>query len=124
MDSRCTATTKDGAPCGAQAWQEALCRWHHPALAAERATWRSKGGAGRSTANRAHKRLPKSLGDVQGTLLRALAAVEAGELEPARANAMGALARAIVTVTEYATLEERIAALEAATAGANGGRAS
>jgi len=61
---------------------------------------------------------------VQGTLLRALAAVEAGELEPARANAMGALARAIVTVTEYATLEERIAALEAATAGANGGRAS
>jgi len=62
---------------------------------------------------------------VQAALLRALAAVEAGELEPARANAMGALARAIVLVTEVGTLEERIAALEAATtAGAGGGRAS
>ncbi len=111
----------NGAPCSAQArpggeW----CNWHDPALADERATWRRKGGEGRSTANRAGKRLPKTLLDVQGALLRALAAVEAGKLEPARANAMVALARA--TVTEYATFESRIAELERA-AGIAEGRA-
>ena len=121
MVSRCTATAASGAPCNAQAWRDGLCRWHHPALAAERAAWRRRGGEGRSTANRAGKRLPKTLLDVQGALLRALAAVEAGELEPARANAMAGLARALVTVTEYATLEQRIAALEEA-AGVGGGR--
>jgi len=124
MADRCLGRNKDGGACSAQPPPGAgHCLWHDPARETERATWRRRGGAGRSTANRAAKRLPKSLGDVQGTLLRALAAVEAGELEPARANAMGALARAIVTVSEYGTLEERIAALEAATS-VGGGRAS
>ena len=123
MVSRCTATAASGAPCNAQAWRDGLCRWHHPSLADERVAWRRRGGEGRSTANRAGRRLPRTLQDVQGALLRALAAVEAGELEPARANAMGALARAIVTVTEYGVLEARIAALEAG-AGLDEGRAS
>lgn len=124
MADRCVGRNRDGGACSAQPSPGGVyCLWHDPAREAERATWRRKGGAGRSTAHRAQKRLPKTLGDVQGALLRALAAVEAGELEPARANAMGALARAIVTVTEYATLEERIAALEVAT-GVDRGRAS
>ena len=121
MDGRCSATTTSGAACNAQPWRDGRCRWHHPALSQERAAWRRKGGEGRSAANRAAKRLPRTLLDVQAALLRALAAVEAGELEPARANAMGALARALVTVTEYATLEARIDALERA-AGLEAGR--
>lgn len=123
MVEGCTGQNRDGGECHAQAWRDRLCRWHHPDLAAERATWRRKGGEGRSTANRTHKRLPKTLLDVQGALLRALAAVELGDLEPARANAMAALARATVTVTEYATFESRIAELERA-AGIAEGRAS
>ena len=115
---------KDGGPCGAQARPGgAWCNWHDPDLEGERVAWRRKGGEGRSTANRAGKRLPKTLQDVQGALLRALAAVEAGELEPARANAMAGLGRAVVVVTEYATLESRIADLERA-AGIAEGRAS
>ncbi len=112
MVEGCTDRNRDGQPCSAQVLRDGLCRWHHPDLTEERAAWRRKGGEGRSTANRAGKRLPKTLHDVQGALLRALTAVEAGELEPARANAMAALARALVTVTEYATLESRIAVLE------------
>ena len=122
MLDRCSATTQGGAPCNAQAWRDGLCRWHHPALEDDRAAWRRRGGEGRSTANRAGKRLPKTLLDVQGALLRALAAVEAGELEPARATALGSLARALVTVTEYATLEGRIAELERAAGIGEGAR--
>ena len=123
MAEGCMGRNKDGGPCGAQALRDGWCRWHHPDLDAERAEWRRKGGEGRSTANRAGKRLPKTLQDVQGALLRALAAVEAGELEPARANAMAGLGRAVVVVAEYATLETRIADLERA-AGIAEGRAS
>lgn len=114
MAEGCTGQNRDGQPCSAQALRDGWCRWHHPELEDDRAAWRRKGGEGRSTVNRAGKRLPKTLLDVQGALLRALAAVEAGDLEPARANAMGSLARALVTVTEYATLEDRITALERA----------
>jgi len=57
---------------------------------------------------------------VQLALCRALAALEAGDLEPQRATAMAALGRAIVTVTEAGTLDERLAALEAAADGQNG----
>lgn len=119
----CSGRNRGGEPCNAQAWRDGLCRWHHPDLAEDRAGWRRKGGEGRSTAARVHKRLPKTLLDVQGALLRALAAVEAGELEPARANAMGSLARALVVVTEYAMLEDRVAELERAAGISEGQRA-
>ncbi len=105
--------TVRGNPCSAQAWRDGMCRWHHPDLEAERGAWRERGGQNRSNAARASKRLPRELKDVQLALCRALAALEAGDLEPQRATAMAALGRAIVTVTEAGTLEERLAALEA-----------
>ena len=97
------------------------CFWHDPALAAERAAWRRKGGEGKSTANRAAKRLPKDLRDVRDALLRALRDVEGGGLAPQQANAMAALARAVVAVHQVAELEARVASLEAA-AGLGEGR--
>ena len=113
MAGTCTGTTRAGAPCAAQAWRDGLCRWHHPDLEAERADWRRRGGEGRANLRRAAKRLPKDLLDVRDGLLRALAAVEAGDLEPGRANAIAGLSRAVVAVHQAADLEARIAALEA-----------
>ncbi len=115
MVDGCSAMAANGSPCRAQVWRDRLCRWHHPDLVAERDEWRRKGGAGRSNLNRADKRLPRSHRDVRDALLRALSAVEAGDLEPAKAQAMSSLARAFVTVAESGDLDERVAALEAAT---------
>ena len=115
MVETCTSQTGRGKPCSAQTWRDGMCRWHHPDLETERAAWRERGGQNRSNAARASKRLPRELKDVQLALCRALAALEAGDLEPQRATAMAALGRAIVTVTEAGTLEERLAALEART---------
>ena len=115
MPDRCRGTNVDGAPCSAQPQPgQSVCIWHDPGRAQDRAAWRRQGGHGKSSAARASKRLPRELKDVQLALCRALAALEAGDLEPPRATAMAALGRAIVTVTEAGTLEERLAALEAA----------
>ena len=113
MHEPCEATNRDGSPCGARARPGSrYCPWHDPALAGERDRWRRNGGAGRSRASRAAKRLPPDLRDVQASLLRALRAVEAGELEPQRASAMSALARTILTVMEHGAMELRIQELE------------
>ncbi len=120
MVETCTGQTVRGKPCSAQAWRDGMCRWHHPDLEVERGAWRERGGQNRSNAARASKRLPRELKDVQLALCRALAALEAGDLEPPRATAMAALGRAIVTVTEAGTLEARLVALEAAADGKNG----
>ncbi|MDP9359611.1 MAG: hypothetical protein M3R02_30845 [Chloroflexota bacterium] len=117
MAERCMGRSRHGGSCSAQARpSRQWCTWHDPDLEGDRATWRRKGGEGRSTAKRAGKRLPKTLLNVQEALLRAMTAVEVGELEPARANAMGNLARALVTITEYATVEDRFVELERAVA--------
>ena len=123
MVDRCSAATASGAPCNAQPWRDGLCRWHHPALAAERAGWRRKGGEGKSSANRAAKRLPKDLRGVRDALLRALRDVEGGGLAAPQANAMAALARAVVAVHQVAELEGRVAVLEQAADGRAGGAA-
>ncbi len=80
--------------------------------------WRQKGGAGRSNAQRAKKALGESndLTAVQARLVGALAMVEEGTLEPARAQAMAALARAIVAVAVPGELSERLSAMEQALA--------
>ena len=112
MADRCLGRNRDGSPCSAQPGPSGLCLWHDPALAAERAAWRRKGGEGKSTANRAAKRLPKDLPHVRDALLRALRDVEGGGLAPPQANAMAALARAVVAVHQVAELEARVASLE------------
>lgn len=117
MVGKCSATTKSGAPCTAQAWRGGLCRWHAPELAEERAAWRAKGGANRSHKARARRDLPtdpKDLGDVKRLLGRALVDLEAGTLDPARGSAMAGVARAIALVIEKGEIEDRLSALEAA----------
>ena len=112
MHERCTGTNKDGAPCGAQAWRDGLCRWHHPDLAGARAGWRAKGGEHRSNAARARKALPQDLADVRDALLRVLVGLEEGDVDPRRATAMAAVARAVCHVQEVGDLERRLATIE------------
>ncbi len=112
---KCSATTKDGRPCSAQAWQGGLCRWHHPQLQEDRHEWRKRGGERRSNQARAKKHLPDdlmTLRQVQGALCRAMRALEAGEMTPAVANALGGRGRSIAAVAEAGDLEERLSQLE------------
>ncbi len=124
MVETCTAKTTRGKACSAQAWRAGLCRWHHPGLEVERAAWRERGGRNRSTASRAARRLPKELSDVKTSLLRALANVEDGSLEPQRATAMATLAKAVLAVDERGDLETRLATLEQAVSTSTKGRSA
>ena len=115
----CSGTNKDGSACSGQARPgRAWCSWHDPQLDARRAEWRRRGGVSRSNRARATKALPAdlmSMPELQGALCRALRRVESGELEPGRANAMAALARAITSVVEAGEVQDRLAALETVT---------
>ncbi len=73
-------------------------------------------GRGKATARRVDKLVPVTLKPVVGTLLAALDAVRDGTLTPAQASAMAAVAGALVRVYSLAELEQRVEALEAATA--------
>ena len=113
MQATCKGKTRAGEPCNAQPrpgrdW----CAWHDPDLADKQATWRAKGGAQSSNASRARKALPKDLQDVRDALLRALAGLEEGTVDPRRASAMAAVARAVCHVQEVGDLERRLATIE------------
>jgi hypothetical protein len=58
---------------------------------------------------RAAKRLPENLHDVQLALLRAMQGIEDDTLEPKRAQALAALARAFCIVHEKGETERRLA---------------
>lgn len=115
---RCSSANAEGGPCGAMAWRDGLCRWHHPDLAAERAAWREKGGRESSNAARAKKarrdEVPTDLADVELMLREACAGVVAGTLATRQALALAALARAIGAIRESVGIEQRIAAIEEA----------
>ena len=88
---RCSGTNKDGTACSAQARpNRSWCAWHDPDLAADRATWRQKGGAGRSNQARAKKALGDAgdLAAVQSRLVAALDKVEDGTLARERMAAV------------------------------------
>ncbi len=115
---RCQAISRSGSPCAATPVPgDTLCAWHSPAWAEKRREWSRKGGTGRSNQVRAKKALGETndLTGVQARLVGALEKVEQGDLDPARASAMAALGRAIVTVAQAGDLAQRVAALEAAT---------
>jgi hypothetical protein len=57
--------------------------------------------------------MPEDLKDTLAALYRVMAAVESGEMEPARASAIAAVSRAIVGVYEAGLVESKIAELEA-----------
>ena len=108
MDGKCSATTKSGAPCSAQVWQDQLCRWHHPDLETKRAEGRRRGGQNKGARIRAAKRLPSdvlSTDDLRGVLGKTLKDVISGDLEPAVGNAAASIARAYVAVTEAGAVE-------------------
>ncbi len=118
VQARCSGTNRDGAACKAAARPgTGWCLAHDPARVADLAAWRRRGGHARSNANRARKALAgdtRDLLDVKVRLLDALERVADGRLEPGPAQAMAALARAIVTVSGAADFEARLAALEQA----------
>ena len=77
---------------------------------------RGGAGAGRAASARAGKLIPATLRPVLDGLIEALVEVRTDDLDPRRAQALASLASAIVRVYTAGTLEERIAALEAAQA--------
>jgi hypothetical protein len=110
----CQGTTRQGSPCNALARSGSVwCPWHDPDLAEDRTTWRRQGGREKSNIRRAAKRIPEDLQDVKWALLRAVEGVEAGTLEPARAQALASLTRALVTLYEVSEFEQRLGDLEA-----------
>ncbi len=115
MPTQCSGRNQAGDRCGAQAWQDGLCRWHHPGLESERAVWRERGGQNRANTVRARKRIADTIlqpSDIQGLLGDTLRAVIAGTLEPGIGNAAANIARALVAVREATEIETRLAALE------------
>ena len=114
---RCAATRKDGQPCQAPALPDDRYCWaHSERLAAERDEARRRGGRNRAALVRLRQATPARLRPVFNRLEQALEKVEDGTLTPAQAQAMAALARAMVAVLETGELEERLRELEAATA--------
>jgi len=113
----CSATTKTGRPCRAQALAGgAFCLMHDPERAAEVAAIRRAGGLNRRTRRAAGTRYPatlRSVRDVQELLEAALADTMQQENSGARTQALVRLAHGALKVLELGSLEERIAALEA-----------
>ena len=113
MPKGCTGVNRDGRPCSAQPQPgQRVCIWHDASRAQDRAIWRRQGGHGKSNAARAAKRLPADVKDTLSVLLRTLGGLEQGDVEPARATAIAAVARAIILTHETSELEGRLSALE------------
>lgn len=113
-ERKCLGINQRGERCRATPMRDSpYCMRHNPELTQQRAEWDSNAGKSKSNAARAAKRLPADLQDTLKTLYRALGALEAGEMEPARASAMASVCRAIVTVFEMGDAERRIAEIEA-----------
>ena len=110
---RCSATRKDGAPCGSWALgSSGLCFTHDPARQAERDQARRAGGHGSARRERLRGMIPARLIPVWDRLAGALDRVEAGSMTPAQGQAMASLARALVSVLQAGELEERVRKLE------------
>lgn len=120
--STCTATRANGEPCKAFALPgEAVCWSHHPDNQYAVKDAQKRGGENRSAARRAAKAWaaagkqirPQELPDLlRGCILK----VATGELEPAQASAIAALAKTSLQLSHDIEHEGRIAALEAALA--------
>ena len=92
-----------------------MCRWHHPALESRRAEERRKGGAARSNASRARRRMAAEAmtpNEVQGFIAVAMRGVTVGSITPGMATAVASLARAAIAVREATEWEDRLSAVE------------
>jgi hypothetical protein len=109
MPDSCLGRTKDGRRCAAKPLPGSqLCPWHDPSWADRRQEWSARGGAARSNASRARRRLPEgilSLDEIRALLGNALKDVLSGKLEPGPANAAAAIARSYLAATEASAVE-------------------
>jgi hypothetical protein len=109
MVNRCNAHSATGAPCSAQPVRDdGYCYWHSPATAGERVEARRRGGVNRSNKARAKKELPAGVmtnDELRGLVGLTIKGVLGGRVEPGVGNAVAALARAYVTVTEAGAVE-------------------
>jgi len=125
MPTQCSGTNQAGDRCGAQAWQDGLCRWHHPGLEAERAGWRERGGQNRANTVRARKKIASTVlspSDLEGLLGDTLRGVLDGRVEPGVGTSVAGIARVLIAVREASVVEQRLTALEAADRHTNGRR--
>ena len=110
---RCSAITTAGAPCPNRTLpHSSFCFAHDPALAARREDARRKGGAATRRSERLARMIPGQLQTVYTTLETALAEVHDGTITPSVANAMAAIASAMVRTLTAGEMEERLRALE------------
>ena len=109
----CTAMTKKHTPCPNRPLPgKSTCFVHTPELVGRLREANRQGGLNKRTERRIAKRMPEDLKDTLATLYRVMAAVESGEMEPARASAIAAVSRAVVAVYESALVEAKISELE------------
>ena len=108
----CQASRRDGHACGATPQDNGWCFSHDPGRAADRATAYRRGGENRSTRARLERRMTPRLRGVVRRLEGAMAAVEAGTMDPRTGTALATLARALIAAYEAGELELRVAALE------------
>ncbi len=112
---RCESPTKRGERCRMAALPgRKYCLSHDPDPATRARVRDGQITGGRNSARlaRAVAKLPPDLRHVYDRLAQALDDLQAGTLEPGRATAMAAVARAIVAVLDAAASLERIADLE------------
>lgn len=106
---RCPAIRRDGQPCrGYATTSTGFCIGHTP----ESRGWRSRGGVGTRTSERADKRLPTRLRDIADLLHRAIYEAYDGSMPPQRAGAVAALARALIACVQAGEMELAVRALE------------
>ena len=109
----CKATRANGERCKSPAVRSSGYCWaHDPGGAEARQEARRAGGKAKSRAARLDRLMPATLRPVVGLLLDAIEEVHHGELPPARATAMAALASAAIRVYEVVEIEQRLDALE------------
>lgn len=126
VSRQCTATTKQGPRCRAEALPgEALCFTHSPTVRAQREESRRRGGQAKSNARRAAKfwaAAGREIADedLPAILKATILDVRAGRIEPGVATSIATLAKTAVAITVDIDLEKRIEALEATTAADRG----
>lgn len=118
--SKCSGITKAGKPCrGVPVHGSQWCMSHNPDMQSQQSENRRRGGEARSNARRAIRQwaeFGKELGneDLPSIIKSSMYAVKIGELEPAQAQAIAALARTANQLTADLELEARIQELEKA----------
>ncbi len=112
---RCTSTKRDGEQCRADARPgREVCWVHDPELQEKASAARRRGGHHSSNVERAARRLPKTVRDVQAILLELIRDVHASDLDlSSKARSVSQLAGTYVRAYETGELQQRLEELEA-----------